>query len=88
MPNPAEINRLGGAEPTEGKPERARLGLDHSQPPSAALDSVARRGVIRLITFFVHVSTAVGFACGVCSGRFARAGAARPRLVLHGLPEV
>jgi Pentapeptide repeats (9 copies) len=57
MAGPAEIDRLGGAEPAQRKPEGARLGCIHSQPPVGVLDRHGRRGAIRLIPFFVHVAS-------------------------------
>src|SRR5215831_17240110 len=61
MASPAEIDGLGGTEPTEWKSEGARLGRVHSEPPLALLDRHGRQGAIRLITFFVHVSPAEGY---------------------------
>src|SRR5262249_60683278 len=56
MASPAEIDGLGRTEPTERKPESARLGRIHSQPPATLLDRHGRQRAIRLILFFAHVS--------------------------------
>src|SRR5262245_33166096 len=61
MASPAEIDGLGGMEPTERKPERARLGRVHQQPPAAVVNRRRRHRAIRLILFFVHVSPAEGY---------------------------
>src|SRR5262249_56305153 len=71
MANPAEIDGLGGTEPTKRKSKCARLGYFHSQPPAAVLNRHGRHGAIRLIPFFVHVSPAEGYG-GLRPGRGTR----------------
>src|SRR4029077_10383938 len=66
MSNPADIDWLGRTEPTKRKPETTWLGFVHLQPLVAGLDRHARHGhvrhgAIRLIRFFVHVSSDEGY---------------------------
>jgi hypothetical protein len=75
MASPAEIDGLGGTEPTERESEGARLGRIHSQPPAAVVNRRRRHRPIRLILFFVHVSPAEGYGCPIAGRLWRLAGA-------------